>query len=333
MHLKCRWRTAGDSSELARGVRRCWRPVAPRGTVLRADVRACAAGAATWSLRGLAAVAVLALLTASLAWAQGGSSAADGAASSVEEAPPALLAVGLSGGFPSYQTAALAVSLQAQYVGIQVKGSWTPAGPFVGVQLRGYPPVPVPVPLYVGVGAGIYGANTSWHAALGAHVPLGRATRLDVEGGVASVPLLEGRAWAPHVAVGVSYAFALPSERGSAAAAGEQDPRANRDNQGVPRTCAEAARPDEVALMNAFRLTLQRWIDSARATYGSVYTDLRYDVDVTSTTLEGNDATVRLRYRGSVREIATGLRHEAEGEASATFRWSGCAWRNTGVAY
>lgn len=85
--------------------------------------------------------------------------------------------------------------------------------------------------------------------------------------------------------------------------------------------------------MNAFRLTLQRWIDSARATYGSVYTDLRYDVDVTSTTLEGNDATVRLRYRGSVREIATGLRHEAEGEASATFRWSGCAWRNTGVAY
>lgn len=288
----------------------------------------------TWSLHGFAAALVLVMLTAPFAWAQGGSTSTDEASFSVDAAPPALLAVGVSGGFPSYQTAALAVSLQAQYVGIQVKGSWTPAGPFVGVQLRGYPPVPLPVPLYVGVGAGVYGASTSWHAALGTHVPLGRATRLDVEGGVASVPLLDGRAWAPHVAVGVSYAFALPSGRGSAsAAAGDQAPDAVRDPQGAPATCAEAAGPDEAALMNAFRLTLQRWIDSARATYGSVYTDLRYDVDVTATTLEGNDATVRLRYRGSVQEIATGQRHEAEGEASATFRWSGCAWRNTGVSY
>jgi hypothetical protein len=253
------------------------------------------------------------------------------------DTPPALFTIGLTGGFPSYQTAALALSLQAQYVGLQVKGSWTAAGPFIGAQLRGYPPIPVPVPVYLGVGAGVYGPNASYHAAIGTHVPLGRTARLDAEGGVASVPLLDGRAWAPHVAVGVSYAVPLPTGRdGTASASGSLGaPPSAGGSSTAPRSgaCTEASAPDETTLMAAFRLTLRQWIDSARATYGSVYTDLDYDYDVEEASIRGEEGRVRVRYRGSVREIATGTRHGASGEASATFRWTGCAWRNTGVDY
>ncbi len=85
------------------------------------------------------------------------------------DSPPGLVAVGVSVGFPSYQTAAISASVQSQYVGAQLKGSWTAAGPFIGVQLRGYPPLPLPVPLFVGLGVGFYGPNVSYHAALGGH--------------------------------------------------------------------------------------------------------------------------------------------------------------------
>lgn len=265
-----------------------------------------------------------------------------GATSTEDDAPPTLFTVGLTGGFPSYQTAALALSFQAQFVGLQLKGSWTAVGPFIGAQVRAYPPIPVPLPVYVGVGGGVYGSNVSYHAAVGAHVPLSRATRLDVEGGVASVPLLDGRAWAPHVSVGVSYAIPLPASLGGFAdgqeAGASVDVPDGRTGAGAgpgagPRTCSAAAQPDESALLDAFRLVLRQWIDSARATYGSVYTDLRYDYDVALARVQGDEGTVRIRYRGSVREIATGTRHEASGEASATFRWNGCRWRNTGVSY
>ena len=40
-----------------------------------------------------------------------------------DEAAPAVFAVGISAGFPAYQTLALNVSLQAQFVGAQLKGS------------------------------------------------------------------------------------------------------------------------------------------------------------------------------------------------------------------
>src|SRR5690606_39241314 len=45
-------------------------------------------------------------------------------------ATPALFSVGISGGFPSYQTVALSVSLQSSFVGLQAKGSWTAVGPY-----------------------------------------------------------------------------------------------------------------------------------------------------------------------------------------------------------
>jgi len=250
----------------------------------------------------------------------------------VSGAPPALFAVGVSGGFPSYQTVALSVSLQSSFVGLQLKGSWTPAGPYLGVQLRGYPPLEAPVPLFVGVGAGIYGGNASYHAAVGTHVPLSLALRLDLEAGVASVPLLDSRGWAPHVVAGLSYAFPVDL---TAAAGGGADAAASSSRSGGSQSsgCAASGPPDETALSAAFERTLAEWLAGARATYGSVYTDLSYSYRVTSQSVSGDAGVVHISYSGSVTAIGSGTVHEADGSASASFRWTGCGWSNTGVSY
>lgn len=249
---------------------------------------------------------------------------------------PALFSVGVSGGFPSYQTVAFSVSLQSSFIGLQAKASWTAAGPFVGLQLRGYPPVPIPVPLYVGVGMGVYGPNVSYHAALGAHVPLGRALRLDVEGGVAWVPLLDRRALAPHVAVGMSYA--IPVDAALITSGSDRDEFGRTITERTPPrvslpTCTEPREPDEGALNDAVGDLVDDWIASARATYGSVYTDLSYSYNVSSKSVSGTTATVKVSYRGSVSEIASGKRHSASGSATAEFRWTGCVWAGGAVSY
>src|SRR5690606_9615199 len=151
----------------------------------------------------------------------------------------------------------VAVSMQSRFVGLQLKGSWTPVGPYFGVQLRGYPPIDLPVPVYAGLGAGVYGSNTSYHAALGAHVPLSLALRLDVEAGAASVPLLDGRRWVPHLALGLSYAFPVDvSAVGNGTAASRQSAEGPRGASG----CAAPSAPDEGALMTAFERTLAEWL-------------------------------------------------------------------------
>lgn len=248
---------------------------------------------------------------------------------SVSDSVPALVAVGVSGGFPSYQTVALAASLQVQFVGAQVKGSWTPNGPYFALQLRAYPPLESPVPVFVGVGAGLYGRSVSYHAAVGAHVPLGVALRLDAEAGIASVPLLGTRNWAPHVTLGLSYAFPVELAPGGPGLAGERDPRAGA---GVA-ACPALLEPDESSLMDAFDRLLDEWLLSARATYGSVYTDLDYSYAVTSATVAGDVGEVSISYRGSVRAIGSGTVHEADGSAEASFHWTGCTWSNTAISY
>jgi len=284
----------------------------------------------------LLAVALLAFVT--MANAEGG---AQNAADDLTEAPlvtvekelggegaPALFAVGVSAGFPSYQTVALAVSLQAQFVGAQLKGSWTPAGAYLGAQLRAYPPIPVPIPLYVGVGGGIYGSNASYHFALGTHVPLGKDLRLDLEGGVANVPQLDQRAWVPHLAVGVSYV--LPVELAPGKASAPVD-RAAMGAGGAG--CTAKADPDRAQIPAVIEATVNDWILSARATYGSVYTDLRYSYSITRVQLDGNVANVTVNYSGSVREILTGNRQSASGDARVRLVWTGCGWGVGSVEY
>jgi hypothetical protein len=244
------------------------------------------------------------------------------------EGAPALFAVGISAGFPSYQTVALAVSLQAQFVGAQLKGSWTPAGAYVGAQLRAYPPIPVPIPLYIGVGGGIYGSNASYHFALGTHVPLGKDLRFDLEGGVANVPQLDQRAWVPHLAVGISYVF--PVELAPSEASARLD-RGSAPGGGAACTAPDG--PDRAQIPAVIEATVNDWILSARATYGSVYTDLRYSYSITRVQLSGNVANVTVNYSGSVREILTGTRQSASGDARVRLVWTGCGWGVGSVEY
>lgn len=270
------------------------------------------------------ATTIIAALALCFTYAAAQVAGPDAGEEGADDPPPALASFGISAGFPSYQTIAPAISLQSGHFGVQLKASWTPAGPYVGVQLRGYPPVSLPVPLFLGVGAGVYGNDVSYHAALGAHVPLGLALRLDLEAGVASVPLLGDRHIAPHLAAGISYAIPVQTGAGSSVSGGDRE---------AATTCRQPREPDESALRGAVSRVVDEWILSARATYGSVYTQLRYSYDIVSTAVNGDAAEVVISYSGSVREIATGQRLSASGEASATFRWNGCGWSNTGVSY
>lgn len=248
----------------------------------------------------------------------------------VEDAPLGLFAVGFTAGFPSYQTVALTASLQARYVGLQLKGSITPVGPYFGVQLRGYPPIPVPLPIYVGVGAGVYGSNVSYLGVIGTHVPLGKALRLDVEGGVANLPLLGERTWAPHLAVGLSYAF--PVDLSAGPGQGEAE-GGNESAVMASGACPVPTEPDKDQIGDVIARIVKDWIDSARASYGSVYTGLSYSYRIASSRVSGNTASVSVSYRGSVQEILTGKRHHASGTASATLKWDGCGWSATSVKY
>jgi len=239
-----------------------------------------------------------------------------------------LFSVGVSGGFPSYQTVALAVSVQAQFVGGQLKASWTPAGVYLGGQLRAYPPIPIPLPVYLGVGGGVYGSQFAYHFALGTHVPLGANLRLDLEGGVANVPSLGERAWVPHLAAGISYAFPVELSPG--------EPLAASGTVGAPAAgaaCTTTREPDPDGIAGVIRATVNDWILSARATYGSVYTDLSYKYSITSVRRTGTTANVAVAYSGSVREILSGARHSASGTAQVRLVWSGCGWGVTSVEY
>jgi hypothetical protein len=245
--------------------------------------------------------------------------------------PLGLFSVGVAAGFPSYQTVAIAAAIQAQHVGFQVKGSWTAAGPFIGVQLRAYPPIPIPGPIYVGVGGGSYGSNTTYHAALGAHVPLGKNLRFDVEGGIANVPVLNQRTWAPHLAVGVSYAF--PVELGPSGRRAEEVDSGPVELLPPSESCKEPREPDRSMLRGAVEAVIKDWLKSAQATFGSVYTDLSYSYKINPPSIRGNIGHVSVSYRGSVREILTGAKHSASGTASATFGWNGCGWGGGDVEY
>ena len=78
---------------------------------------------------------------------------------------------------------------------------------------------------------------------------------------------------------------------------------------------------------------MDEFVADARATYGSLYRSLRYDLDRGSPDIDGEVAVYDLDYDGSVIEIATGERISASGSATATFRWNGCSWRLSDLDY
>lgn len=249
------------------------------------------------------------------------------------EATPALFSVGLATGFPTYQAATVAIGAQMEFVGVQLKGGYTAAGAYFGAQVRGYPPFPIPMPVYFGVGGGVYGSNNSFHVAVGTHIPVTEHLRIDLEAGMANVPLLNERTWAPHIAAGVSYVFAVDTGTSSTT----RTPAAvmevgARDSAASVGSC-EPGEPNLTQVPSVVQATIDDMILSARATYGSTYTDLQYSYNITDIAASGDTADVTINYSGSVRNRLGGQVESASGQAGVALSWTGCNWRAGDVWY
>lgn len=237
------------------------------------------------------------------------------------EQAPAMFSIGLATGFPTYQVAALTAGVQMEFIGFQLKGGWTVAGPYFGAQVRGYLPIPAGVPVYIGVGGGVYGSSQQFHIVAGTHVPITEHVRLDFEAGVANVPLLTERAWVPHIAAGISYSIAVDTR-----SAGASPVHMAGGTGGAAGTC-EAAEPDASRIPGAVNQVVTDIIQSARATYGSVYTDLQYAYDIVSVDHQHDRAEVTVQFQGSVRERLSGEPHSEAGVGGVALTWAGCGWR------
>ena len=243
-------------------------------------------------------------------------------------------AFGISAGFPAYQTVAGNFSVQVEHFGIAFRAAYTGnAGIYAGIGMRGYPPIPgLPVPVFAELGAGVHRGGFAPYAAVGSHVPLSQNMRLDIQAGAARVPLLDSYNTAPFLSVGVSYAFAFdPSEL--SADVEDLSPvareRIRRSSGYVPDCGLE---PDPGQLSRAVSDTVEGFLRDARASYGSLYRNLKYNYS-TSRSVNGDSATVTVSYSGSVIERATGDRVSASGKAKISFRWNGCGWQRTSLEY
>lgn len=246
---------------------------------------------------------------------------------------PALVALGIDGGFPAYRTMTARGSLQARFVGVALRAGYGPgSGVYGGVTLRGYPPIAgSPVPVWIGAGIGASAAGATPFAAVGVHVPVAPRWRVDLEAGAAWPELVDERSLAPHLSVGASYAFSVDlRDRGAPGPAVGHGP--GRAGSTGP-SCADPVEPDPALLDGALSATARAFVADARATYGSLYDALRYELDVRDRTVDGDEARLVVSYDGSVREIATGDRATASGIARVSFRWTGCAWRRTDLSY
>ena len=240
-------------------------------------------------------------------------------------------AFGVAGGFPGYQTVTGLASVQYRWLGGALRAGWGTAGIHAALDVRGYPPVPLPVPLYGAVGVNLYSGRVAYHAALGAHVPLTLRLRLDLEGGVAWVPLGFERRLAPHVQVGLSWA--IPFDPGIFAGGDDVVSRDVPLTEGVAPGCVDPAQPNEAGIDRAVAGVARDFLTDAQAVYGSLYTDLSYSYEIVRTSIEGPEAEVVVEYAGSVTEIATGERLSASGEAFVALRWTGCRWSATDLRY
>lgn len=275
---------------------------------------------------------VIALLVLSVAWLGAGvahGQAAGDDPASESDAVPILVSVGVDAGHPEYRLLGARGSIQSGWIGLALHAGYGPgAGGYAGVTVRGYPPLAgMPVPIWLGGGAGVSAEGLVPHAALGVHVPVARRLRLDVEGGVAWPRRDEGRRLAPHVSMGVSYAFATDvrtADVDPAGAGGRSDRAAS--------TCASGP-PDPALLGDALDRAVDAIVADLRATYGSLYRDLRYDIDPGRADVDGGVATFDVDVDGSVVEIATGERISDSGSATATFRWTGCDWSLSDLDY
>ena len=286
--------------------------------------------------RVLLASLLLSLLLAGNAYAQ---EAAVGARPAREvgeetaETPLGLAAFGVSAGFPAYQAYALNASVQYRFVGLAARATWTPhAGVYGSLALRGYPPIPgSPVPVFLQAGFGAHLAGGTPFVAAGAHVPLSRHLRIDIEAGAASVPLLDQRQIVPYLSLATSYAFSFDASY--ALSTRREERREEARERMIARGVDCGLEPDGSLVGAAVSATVSGFLRDARATYGSLYTNLSYSYDIEEIEVDGDRAYARISYEGSVTEIASGKQISASGSASARFRWNGCSWSRTGIDY
>jgi hypothetical protein len=248
------------------------------------------------------------------------------------ERPPATVMVGLHGGLPGYRNVGVGAAIKADQFGVALRGGWGTVGASFGVQGRWYPPLPAPLPFYVGLGVDAYAGNATPHAVIGAHAPLSPAWRLDLEGGVARATLAGTTVWAPHLSVGVSYAFTFDLDApepvdGDAAAT------ARPGSRGPFGARCEPGPPDPGALTAAVAASVQSFVRDGVALYGNAYRDLRYRYAIVRREVAADDAVVDIRYSGSARAVVGGETVEAAGVAQARFTWSGCTWRLRDLSY
>ena len=285
----------------------------------------------------VAAVVVLALASGLAvaegdAWGDAGGDADGVAPHEVEgivERSPASLSVSLHGGLPAYRSVGLGVALRAEQFGVALRGAWGSVGVAFGAQARWYPPVPSPLPFYLGVGADTYVGSVTPHAVVGAHVPLAAHWRLDLEGGAARASLGGTTVWSPHLSVGVSYslAFDLPERRDEADGSSRPEARGGSAPACVPGD------PDPSVLARDVDAAVRAFVREGVALYGNAYRDLRYRYSIVGERVDGDRAEVRIRYSGSARARLGGELVEASGTAEATFRWTGCRWRQIDLRY
>jgi hypothetical protein len=248
----------------------------------------------------------------------------------VVEQVPATLIVGIHGGLPGYRNLGVGAAIKADQFGVALRGGWGTVGLSFGAQGRWYPPLRSPLPFYVGLGVDAYAGNVTPHAVLGAHVPLAPAWRFDLEGGVARSTIAGTSVWAPHVSVGLAYAFTFDvgaSEPGDTAVSAPQSA------VGGGRARCEPGPPDAGALDVAVDATVEAFVREGVALYGNAYRELRYRYSIERRDLAGDEANVAIRYSGSARAVVGGEVVEASGVAQARFTWNGCAWRLRDLTY
>jgi hypothetical protein len=84
--------------------------------------------------------------------------------------------------------------------------------------------------------------------------------------------------------------------------------------------------PDSTGLAIAFDRELEIFLNNAKATYGSQYSNLQYGISDQTINQHENQGIVSANYQGSVSEIATGDIIQASGGMTVNFSWDGCNW-------
>lgn len=239
--------------------------------------------------------------------------------------------VGIGGGFPGYQLYTLNFSFQKATLGVAFRGSWTAAGPYISVAGRYYTPIPIPVPTYVSVGAGSYGANPTFFANFGAHIPLGLDSnfRVNIEAGGAYTPILDDWTFLPTVSIGLGYTFFIDAAPIPAEELERRALEAEARNAG----CTEIRDPSSDGLSEAFDNALDRELNQARAAFAGVYSGLSYSITSSDTEIDGDLAVVTKSFSATYREVLTGKTREASGTVRAKFRWYGCGWSYSGRSF